>query len=445
MKLLVTADLHIGRRCSKLPADVACEHAPVKMWQRLVDFAIAERVEALLIAGDIVDQNRGFYEVLETIEGGIKRLDSAGIRCIAVAGNHDVEMLKRLRCTLETDNFDLLGQGGSWERVQVVDHDGGWHADIWGWSFPQAQVTTSPMPQLTADMLEPGTPSIGLLHCDRGASRDSVYCPVPGGDFARSGIGTWVLGHVHKPASADSVRSEPRNFYAGSPQPMDPGEPGPHGPWMIDIGPDGTTTVAHLPLATVRYETVTVAVDAEGAELTAKGDLEAAVVNAVRTAARGIVAVQPDLKHLCCRVRIIGRTALGEEQLRDEWRRMFAADADAESLTVDTVTVYIEADVSFDIRPDFDVAALAAHSTPLGEAAKFYLQLTGDREMSDEACAQVDFIQQTVTRDVYNRVRSWLDEEDRTFDRDQACLLAAEQTRRLIDMLHAQEPGERHA
>ena len=199
---------------------VAREHAPVEMWRRIVDSAIAEQVDALLIAGDIVDHDRGFFEALDAIEGGIKRLDSAGIRCIAVAGNHDVEVMKRLRRTLETDNFDLLGQGGRWECVQLAGHDGGRHTDVWGWSFPQSQVTTNPMPQLTADMLEPGTPSIGLLHCDRGAGSDSVYCPVPGGDFARSGIGTWVLGHVHKPASADSVRSEPRNFYAGSPQPL---------------------------------------------------------------------------------------------------------------------------------------------------------------------------------------------------------------------------------
>jgi hypothetical protein len=294
-------------------------------------------------------------------------------------------------------------------------------------------------------MLEPGTPSIGLLHCDRGAGSDSVYCPVPGGDFARSGIGTWALGHIHKPDSADSVRSEPRNFYAGSPQPLHPGEPGPHGPWMIDIGPDRTTTVTHLPLATVRYETITVAVDTAGAELTAKDYLHGAVVEAVRTAARGIVADQPDLKHLCCRVRIAGRTTLGEEQLRDEWQRVFATDTDQVSFVVDAVTAYLEPVAAFDVRPNLDVEALADHSTPLGEAAKFYLQLTGEREMSDEARAYVDLIQQTVTHDVYSRVRSWLDDGDKTFGQEQACRLAAEQTRRLIETLHAQEPGERHA
>ena len=104
MKLLVTADLHIGRRCSKLPEAVADERSPVKMWRKIIEFAIEEQVDALLIAGDIVDHDRGFYEALNAIEGGIKRLDSAGIRCIAVAGNHDVEVMKRLRRTLETDN-----------------------------------------------------------------------------------------------------------------------------------------------------------------------------------------------------------------------------------------------------------------------------------------------------------------------------------------------------
>ena len=65
--------------------------------------------------------------------------------------------------------------------------------------------------------------------------------------------------------------------------------------------------------------------------------------------------------------------------------------------------------------------------------------------MSDEAHAHVDLIQQTITHDVYSRVRSWLDDEDAAFGREQACRLAAEQTRRLIETLHAQGPGERHA
>lgn len=441
MKILATADLHIGRRCSKLPEAIAREHSPVKMWQEIIDFAIEERVAALLIAGDIVDQDRGFYEALDTIEKGIKRLDTAGIRCIAVAGNHDVEVLKRLQRTLETDNFAVLGQGGRWERTPLPDPHSDLQVDIWGWSFPRSQVTTNPMPQLTPDMVEPSRPAIGMLHCDRDGGSESVYCPVPSGDFARSGIGTWVLGHIHKPDSCDSVRNEPRHFYAGSPQPLDPGEPGPHGPWMIDIGHDGKTTVTHIPLATVRYETVTVALDDEGTGLTATDDLHAAVVDAVRTVARRIVADQPSLQHLCCRVRIAGRTPLGEEQLRDDWRRTFANDAEAESFAVDTVTAYIEPNAAFDIRPHLDLEALANHSTPLGEAASFYLQLTGAREMSEDASAHVDSIQQAVSRDVYSRVRSWLDDADGTFDREQACQLAAEQTRRLIETLHAQGPG----
>jgi exonuclease SbcD len=443
MKILAAADIHLGRRSSKLPEAIAREHSPVRMWQKMIDFAIEERVAALLIAGDIVDQDRGFYEALNAIESGIERLDRAGIRCIAVAGNHDVEVLKRLQRTLETGNFHLLGQGGRWERVQLADPDGLQHVDIWGWSFPQAQVTTNPMPKLTTDMLEPGKPAIGMLHCDRDGSSDGVYCSVPGGDFARSGIGTWVLGHVHKPDRIDSVRSEPRHFYTGSPQPLDPGESGPHGPWMIEIGRDGTTTVIHIPLATVRYETVTVAVDTEDGELTTKDDLHAAVVHAVRAAARGIVADQPGLQHLCCRMRIVGKTVLDEEQLRDEWRRVFANDADAESFAVDKVTAHIEPSAAFDIRPHLDVEALANHSTPLGEAARLYLQLTGAREMSEEAEAHVEMIQQTVVCDVYSRVRSWL-YEDAMFDREQARQLAAEQTRRLVEMLHVQGPGERN-
>jgi DNA repair protein SbcD/Mre11 len=60
MRLLCTADLHLGRRASALPpgAGEACRAA--RVWGDLVRLACDEGVDALLLAGDLVDRDEGY-------------------------------------------------------------------------------------------------------------------------------------------------------------------------------------------------------------------------------------------------------------------------------------------------------------------------------------------------------------------------------------------------
>ena len=94
MKILCAADVHIGRRPSRLPeridtGSLSCARA----WEAIVDRAISEKVDLLLVAGDLVDEKNRYYEAAGPVEAGVRALADAGIELIAVAGNHDVYAL----------------------------------------------------------------------------------------------------------------------------------------------------------------------------------------------------------------------------------------------------------------------------------------------------------------------------------------------------------------
>ena len=258
MKLLATSDLHLGRHAS-LPfeesdADLT---ASAHTWHRIVDLAIREDVDAVLLAGDLVDQANRFYEAASTLEKGIGRLVDARIPVVMVSGNHDREVLpeviQRLQVEKEPSTVEptvhLLGRNGRWETRTITLRNGE-RLQVTGWSFPEndPRYRRNPMNTYEAPP-QSGLVSVGLLHCDVNQS-DSVYAPVASVDFNDTGLDYWVLGHIHK--QIVWRESAPEVFYPGAPHPFDAGEPEAGTVRIIDTA--GSTAV--VPVAPVRYLTL---------------------------------------------------------------------------------------------------------------------------------------------------------------------------------------------
>src|SRR6056297_1343596 len=229
MKLLAVGDMHLGRIPVSLP-DALTGHArqlgPEVAWSRSVDAAIAHGVEAVLLAGDVVDRERDFFAGYDPLRAGIERLLADGIRVLAVAGNHDTHVLPRLAD--HVDGLELVGRGGRWESVALSI------GSVVGWSFPSRRVTRSPL----NDWSEPDgpRPRIGLLHCDRDQS-DSVHAPVSSAELERAGLDAWLLGHIHKPDLADPAGDNAArpSGYLGSISALRASETGVRGPWLLDV------------------------------------------------------------------------------------------------------------------------------------------------------------------------------------------------------------------
>ena len=63
LELLYTGDLHLGRHPSRIPDDLdGPELSPKAVWLSTVQEAIDRDVDAVVIAGDVVDQENRYFE-----------------------------------------------------------------------------------------------------------------------------------------------------------------------------------------------------------------------------------------------------------------------------------------------------------------------------------------------------------------------------------------------
>ncbi len=274
--MLAIGDVHLGTRPSSLPGDLddfgidLRTLTPEAALQSAVDRAIAERVDAVLFAGDVVESTNARFEALRPLEAATHRLLDADIAVLGVAGNHDVEALPRLARMIE--GFELIGEGGEWQ-TRVIEKAGKPAAEILGWSFPEKRVRNSPIADLIRRPIPPPSsvmPRIGLLHGDLDASGGN-YAPFTSRELSEASLDAWLLGHIHKPSLADGRGPDgagPRG-YLGSLVGLDPGEVGPRGPWLVRVGRSGEIVTQHLAMAPLRWERVDYRVgeDAEPEEI----------------------------------------------------------------------------------------------------------------------------------------------------------------------------------
>ena len=85
MKLLHVSDLHIGKRVN----GISMVEDQRYILDQIVSIAKEQQVGAILISGDIYDKASPSAEAVTVLDSFLSKLASAGIRVLAVPGNHD--------------------------------------------------------------------------------------------------------------------------------------------------------------------------------------------------------------------------------------------------------------------------------------------------------------------------------------------------------------------
>ncbi len=354
MRLMAVGDLHLGRNPSRLPdflSGRAGDLGPAGAWRRIVEAAVADEVHAVLLAGDVVEGATDFFEAYRELAAGIRRLSEAGIRVLGVAGNHDVHVLPRLAD--QVAGFELLGRGGKWESV-TLEADGS-RATVHGWSFEADAVRTSP---LAGPRLERGPGlNFGLLHCDLDVT-GSRYAPVRSRELEGAGLDGWLLGHIHVPGPLTAERP---SGYLGAATGLDPGEPGPRGPWRIGIGGGAITSFEHLPLAPLHWDALPV--DLTG--IAEPEDARSRLLEALEALDRDLSARAHPPEAAGLRVRLTGRTDLrsGVEALLD-------AEATDDLHVGNGRIAYFVETFRYGLAPEIDLATMAERTDPPGLLAR---------------------------------------------------------------------------
>jgi DNA repair exonuclease SbcCD nuclease subunit len=392
IKALLTSDLHLGRRSTRIPAEFeTARFSCLDCWDRIVRLAVSENVDLVVLSGDLVDRENTFLSSFGRLEAGLQRLGEAGIAVYAVSGNHDYNLIDRFSELTELGHFHPVGRHGKWEHS--VFRKGEEALNIVGWSYPEERWDGNPLESLNYTAGN-AFPSLGILHSD--VENSSPYTPTTPASFQRHAVELWVCGHIHEP------RPEYRRFpghgpvvlVPGSPQALDPGETGPHGVWLAEFHPGRRAELQHVPLSTMRYERLEV--DVSGMD---ESSAQTAVIKALHGRFDAVLAKTtqavgsragkvPEL--VSFRVRVTGRSpAHGELPASlNELAHGFHRTRQASKAVVERI--------SFEGKPEIDLQELADSSGPPGVLARLLLKLqkgeldASERRLLSDALDHVD-------------------------------------------------------
>jgi len=417
LRFLATADVHLGRSSTHVGEEISKDDTATRIiWMDIVELAIERQVEAVLLAGDIIDQENRYFEAWGPLEAGLKQLSGADIRTFAVAGNHDHSVFPRLMEDMGAETFTLLGARGQWEQVTFAP-DGHIACNLIGWSFPKQHHSSNPLADFNLD-LDRSVPTIALLHTQLNDPK-RLYAPVPNSELGQHDIDFWLLGHVHKPQQFKEGSSDV--LYCGSPQAMNPGETDIHGPWLITVEPSGEIKSEQIPISRVRYESLPV----DLGSMTTTDEVDAELTRAVSEFADS-VAIESDghLRALSLRVTLRGRTTLHRElpQLVNVVREDLRLTHGRMEVVVDDIVV--------NTQPALDVAELAKGQDMAGELARLILALEREDDGSDHP----------VLRSMKSEINTWQSSVHTLLPEDASEQLRAEllmEARQLLDTLIA--------
>ncbi|TYC56105.1 DNA repair exonuclease [Rhodobacterales bacterium] len=251
IRILHTADVHLDSPLKSLALrDEALQNtvqtATRAAFTRVVDYALAEGVSALLIAGDLFDGAERSAKTAAFLTGQLDRLMQADIPVFYIKGNHDAEN-------------PLTGEVSLPDNVHVFDGRGGrrqlGETNIWihGVSFSGRQAPDSLLPKFGSP--EPDAVNIALLHTSlAGSQGHDTYAPCSVAELSAMGFDYWALGHVHK---RQVHATSPWIVMPGIPQGRDIGEAGPKSATLLTIK-DQKISITEVPTSAAEFLELTV-------------------------------------------------------------------------------------------------------------------------------------------------------------------------------------------
>lgn len=229
-RFIHTADLHLD---SPLRGLSSRQGTPVeelrgasrKALDRLIDLAVSERVDLVVIAGDIYDQDWKDYNTGLFFRSRMAKLQAAGIPVYMISGNHDAASIISRKLTLPANVQSFSSRSA---ETFVLDS---LPVAIHGMSFPNRAVEENLIPRYPAPIA--GKFNIGLLHTSlAGAPGHDTYAPCSVEDLVAKGYDYWALGHVHQPAV---VRKAPWVVFPGNIQGRHVKESGARGCFLVTV------------------------------------------------------------------------------------------------------------------------------------------------------------------------------------------------------------------
>lgn len=225
-------------------------------FRRAVECALDGDVDALLIAGDLFDDDRLSVTTEDFLVEQMERVAAAGITVVYVTGNHDPGgrdvRAARIDWPEELHYVDTRTP----TRIPIADSEGTEQAVV----VAAGHASSQEQENLAANFPNPQgeLPHIGLLHAHVTSARQveahDRYAPCSVDDLRARDYAYWALGHVH---TRQQVCQDPTAWYPGNVQGRTPRETGARGGLLVTLRRGAAADVEFQPFAPTRWKHVT--------------------------------------------------------------------------------------------------------------------------------------------------------------------------------------------
>src|SRR5579863_10246255 len=358
MKFIHCADVHLD---TPLQGLAQYSGAPVheirnatrRAFEKVLNAAIAEKVDFMVIAGDLYDTGLKSFESALFFNKQMVNLKEAGIDVYLIYGNHDAssKLTKQLR---PPGNVHVLR--ASEPQTIVNEHLG---IAIHGQSFATPEITedlAANYPDPFRDLL-----NIGMLHTNlSGISDHANYAPCSLEELKNKGYQYWALGHVH---NRQVLCADPYIVYPGNIQGRHGKEQGEKSCELVTVADAGTISIS--PISTSVVPWIESCIDASGCQNADE------VYDKLRTTL-GALVLQAKERVTAVRLKLSGATDAHTELNRDP------DQVRNESISIANECgnglLWIER-VQVATLPRFDRASLLTRDDPVGEIVRIVATL----------------------------------------------------------------------
>ncbi|TVP45489.1 MAG: exonuclease SbcCD subunit D [Gemmatimonadales bacterium] len=268
MRFLHLADVHLDTLFAGRSTEIRrrLREASREALRRGLELARTERVDAVLVAGDLFDGARLSLATERFLARELTGLAEAGIPFLHVTGNHDpASDFARDPASGPTvgGRTDWPGEIHRFEgpepRTVQVMRDGRVVGTVTG----AGHETDREDRDLSRGFRPPsgkGVPSVALLHTQVGGARGDDdhdrYAPSELPRLREAGFDYWALGHIHLRQVLSTL---PGIHYPGNTQGRSPRETGAKGGLLVELtAPGAAPDVTFVDLAPVRWETLVI-------------------------------------------------------------------------------------------------------------------------------------------------------------------------------------------
>ena len=190
IKILHCADMHLDSPFEGLASGKASlrRREQRELLRRLTELARDEKVDIMLLSGDLLDSDNTYYETGEELN---QCLRSLSIPVFISPGNHDYYSPKSPYARLKLPSNVYVFSRSEMEYVPLPELG----VRVYGAAFTEK--SSGPMLQGFTAEREEGLLNLMCIHGDVG-SKESDYNPISLKDIEQSGMDYLALGHIHK-------------------------------------------------------------------------------------------------------------------------------------------------------------------------------------------------------------------------------------------------------